>query len=410
VSGSPHFDWRRDDARTNRTTAWLVASAAATVAAAAIAFSLRPSDSLPIYLPVARSLAQGAVPSGFVPAGYPIFLCIVHRLLSTWAGPMDWTAAIVLGHGCLVVVTAAITVRAIYRLGGRLSWGTSALVGLLVAVMLLRTVTRADDNALAVPLTLACFVWLLSPRMHPASYATTGACLGALILVRPNMAVVVLPIAWIMLTKQRPGGLTGIVATATLVSMFLPGAYGYRVPFIPENGAYNAFVGNNPFVRDAVLNDGNPESSLGLALAYFELPSAPPQAFWWQRQRPVSDAVLRDTAVRWAVSHPAAWVGALAYKTYCLVLPPPASNTAARVLNIVLLMIPAAGLAAVLYGRRQRRVARSEVAMLWAFCLLFCGPLVLFVSPARLRLPLDLCLVVAGLAAATRPSSHAQGQ
>jgi hypothetical protein len=373
-----------------------------------VAFTVHASDSLPIYLPVATSLARGVTPSAFVPAGYPIFLSLVHRALSAWTDPVDWATTIVFAHSCLVVATAGLAVRGVYRLGGRLSWAMSVLFGLLVAAMLVRAVTRPDDNALAAPLTLACFVWLLSPRMRPASYVAVGCCLGALVLVRPNMAVVVLPVAWIMLTRHRVGGLIGIAGVAVLISMFLPGLYGYAVPFLPKNGAYNLFVGNNPFVRDAVLSDGNPESSLGPALAYFDLPSAPPQAFWWQHDRPVSDAVLRNTAIRWAVSHPVAWAQTLAYKAYCLLMPPPARNASAAALNVALLTIPVLGLGAVLRGRRHATVSRSDVVVLWMFCLLFCGPLVLFVSPARLRVPLDLCIAVVGLAAGTRSADYGQ--
>jgi hypothetical protein len=406
----PLAERRVPDAGTARTTACLVAGATAAGAALVLAFSVRSSDSLPIYLPVAKSLARGMVPSAFVPPGYPIFLSIVHRGLAAWTSPADWATTIVLGHACLLVLTAALVICAVYRLGGRLSWAAAALVGLLVSVMLARTTTRPDDNALAVPLTLACFVWLLSPRLRPASYVALGGCLGALALVRPNMAIVLLPVAWVALTRRRVGGLAGIVSTAALVAMFLPGLYGYAVPFLPKNGAYNLFVGNNPFVRDAVLHDGNPESSLGPALAYFHLASAPPQEFWWKHDRPVSDAILRETAIRWAASHPVAWVQTLAYKTYCLLTPPPARHVLASALNGALLAIPAIGLVAVLFGRRRGTMARSDVVMIWTFCLLFCGPLVLFVSPARLRLPLDLCIAVAGVAALTRQPASTQCQ
>lgn len=390
--------------------ACLTAGAAAAAAAAVVVAAVPGNDSLPIYLPVARLLAQGVAPSPFVPAGYPMFLSAVHAVIAGSLGAAGWDATIAIGHGVLLVATACLAAAAVYRLGGRLSRVESAVVGLLVSVMLLRTLTRADDNALAVPLTLACFVWLLSPGARAVTDVLIGGCLGGLVLVRPNLAVLVLPLAWVALRQRRPIGLAAIAGTAGLLSLFLPGLYGYAVPHLPQNGAYNLFVGNNPFVKDAVVVDRNPESSLGPALAYFRLPPAAPQAFWWEPRRPVADAVLRGAAIRWAVSHPAAWAQALLYKAYCLVAPPPARRAPARVLNVVLLLVPAAGVCAILYGQRRGRVTRSEAATLCTFGLLFCGPLVLFVSPARLRLPLDVCVVVMAWAAMTRrPRSDPAG-
>ena len=132
-----------------------------------------------------------------------------------------------------------------------------------------------DTNATTAMLLLLCAALLAVLRhgLTPARAAVTGILWGLSINVRPNFPALILPIAlafWLApvaahrtRTMLISGTLTIAVAAMAVasVSMLVHGAF-----YIPQNGPYDLYAGDNAFTQRALLDNLNAEYSIYPAL------------------------------------------------------------------------------------------------------------------------------------------------
>jgi 4-amino-4-deoxy-L-arabinose transferase-like glycosyltransferase len=237
--------------------------------------------------------SSGHISSSFTPCGYPGLLGLGVRI-----GGIQAVIAI------QVLLYVGI-VAAIYRILRLLALDrTPALIGASVLGFhpeLVISIKKVwDTNITTVFLLLLCAILLAVLRrgLTPTRALLAGIVWGLSINVRPNFPVLILPIAfafWFapvrgnrIRTLLTNGTLTlaAAVLAVIVVSVVVHGAL-----YIPQNGPYNFYAGDNAFTQRALLDSLNAEPSI--------YPSLLAEGF--SRQVNVYDSGLRPYYVQHAL-------------------------------------------------------------------------------------------------------------
>ena len=210
-----------------------------------------PAEPFHYYLSAAQEfLATGRI-TDFHSVGYSLLIAAALRV-------GDMTGVMVL-HA-LILVSTSVMAAALMRLVDDRPW-ISALAGLAVALnpILVVNVTKISDNNLAtLLLVLIAFVLvrardraLRSPAIIPITLL-----FAAVLLVRPNMALLFLPILWF--SRRQIAAIAGAAAIAMSINAWTTGHWRLSDPFYI---AYAFSNGNNPHAFETVGGGVSAEST-----------------------------------------------------------------------------------------------------------------------------------------------------
>lgn len=371
------------------------------LAAIAVA-AFRPLEmTMPPYLELAGQLRAGPWPASFEPLGYPWLIALVPvNSLSAAAKTLHVFAYVAL----VIVVLRFAGDRPSLPMLAAVSW-------ILFNPYVLVNIARLDDNNLNVPIALSLFLIMRIRVVRATSGLVAGAVLGAWTFIRPNIAS--LGLALVCANRRPPGSeraphavgfVTAVAAAAAVYASWSLIATG-RPAFVPSNGPYNLFAGNNPSTIEAIVSNYNAEVSLPSGLAWCGLS---PEA------RDATDADFLRCTARFIVDSPWQAVQTTIVKTYNLMWRPNLrlANTWFQYTVQFALLLPAWSwwTASALVLIRRRSVLDPAATV---FVVAFALPYVLTNSEPRFRLPLDaiyclsLATTLAGRAGMTAQARHA---
>ena len=341
----------------------------------------------------------GHISSVFTPCGYPAFLGIALRGGGT-AGVV--TAQFALYVAILLSVYQILRLLAIDRSQAAIA---AALLGFHPEVVI--NIKKIwDTNITAVFLLLLCAALLTMMRkgLTPVRTAILGVLWGSSMSVRPNFPAMILPIVFALWfaagrthrvrTLCLHAGLTLAIAGVTLaaVNIAAHGAF-----FLPENGPYNLYAGDNAFTAQALLVNLNAEPSIYPSLMANGFgpnvdvynPGLRPyyvhQAFLFIRQQPLGALKL------------------LALKLVTLLRPDtkiyPLASLGGFVKGILALAIPFWLLSLLVFRSRPWETGDWLFVM---FAVAYVVPFLLTNSDPRFRIPLDILLLTHALSRAAR--------
>jgi hypothetical protein len=206
----------------------------------------------------------GHISSIFTPCGYPALLGLGLR-----AGGKTGIVAIQLFLYALIVATIYGILR-LLRADRTIALMGAGVLGLHPELVI--SIKKIwDTNITTALLLLLCGVLLAVLRygLTPIRAALTGILWGLSINVRPNFPALILPIAfafWLApVHSNRPrtllvsGAVTlfGAGLAVALVSIFVHGSF-----YVPQNGPYNFYAGDNSYTEMALVLALNAEPSI----------------------------------------------------------------------------------------------------------------------------------------------------
>ena len=334
--------------------------------------------------------SSGHIRTVFTPCGYPALLGLALR-----AGSNAGVVAMQL----LIYVSALIAVYLVLRLLA-LDRTTaaigSALLGLHPDVVI--SIKKVwDTNITTVLLLLLCasLLAVVRKRLTPARATMTGILWGLSINVRPNFPAMILPIAFAFWVAPLPGNriralfmngtlaLLGAAVTVFAVSTVVHGSF-----YIPQNGPYNLYAGDNAFTERALLANLNAEPSI--------YPSLLANGFGPAVN--VYDPTLRpyyvDHALLFLQQHPLTALKLVWLKLVTLLRPDskiyPLDSLGGVVKSLLALAIP---LWLLVLFRLRRYPWGVEDWLFVIFAVAYVTPFLLTNSDPRFRIPLDLLLL-----------------
>lgn len=159
-----------------------------------------------------------------------------------------------------ILLGAAVTAVLLMRRVDSRPW-LGAVAGLAVALnpILVANVTKISDNNLATLLLLLLVLVVLHARDRASSIGAmfqTTLLFAAVLLVRPNMALLFLPILWFSI--RRSAAVLAAVAIAMTVNAWSTGHWRVSDPFYV---AYAFSNGNNPHALETVRSGVSAEST-----------------------------------------------------------------------------------------------------------------------------------------------------
>ncbi len=335
-------------------------------------------------------VSSGHIRTVFTPCGYPALLGLALR-----AGGNAGVVAMQL----LIYVSTLIAVYLVLRLLA-LDRTTAAIGGALLGfhpdvVISIKKVW--DTNITTVLLMLLCVSLLAVVRkgLTPARAIVTGILWGLSINVRPNFPAMILPIAFAFWVAPLPGhrvrawfmnvaiALLGAAVTVFVVSTVVHGSF-----YIPQNGPYNLYAGDNAFTERALLANLNAEPSIYPSLL----------ANGFGPQVDVYDPTLRpyyvDHALLFVRHHPLNALKLVLVKLVTLLRPDtkiyPLGSLGGLVKSLLALAIPLWLL--VLFVLRRCPWGMEDWLFV-IFAVAYITPFLLTNSDPRFRIPLDLLLL-----------------
>ena len=255
---------------------------------------------------------------------------------------------------------------------------------------LLASIPKLWDTELATLLLLAFTALCLSLEARkPALLACLGVVWGIGLSVRPNFALLILPLGYaVRLAYVRSTGalLRGLaVGCLALATVSVADTIAHGSLYFPQNGPYNLFAGANPYTRHALLTALNAEPSIGPGMADHGYPAIASYSL-----------ELRLTYTRFALgyiaSHPLQWLGLAVVKLATLLRPDtkihPLDTGAGMVRLLTSLSFPAWLL--LLAGARPLRPADRLILLVVVGYVL---PFLLTNADPRFCVPLDALLL-----------------
>jgi hypothetical protein len=354
--------------------------------AAVVGFSHPLEQTYPAHRELAAQLRAGEAPSDFTPLGYAWLIA----LLPIDSLDLAAQALHVVCYGALVAVVCTWLVR---TRQSQAALAIAASSWILFNPYVMVNLHRMTDTNVTMVAIVALFV-LAQLAAGPAgatplACAAAGALLAGLMFVRPNaitLSAALVFAAWPrhdastaaprLLAPVAMGGVA-CVATYVILSLVVAG----ELLFIPRNGAYNVFAGNNPAAYSAI------------ALHYNAEPSLPEGLAWCGVDRPiagVAEQQLSECARRFARAMPLEAVRVTAFKVYNLLWRPNLrlAESSMDVAVQYAMVMPAVvwSLSSVAVFIRLRRIMDPLAT---AFVAAFTLPFALGNSDPRFRLALD---------------------
>ena len=243
------------------------------IVAALLALVIRNREPLsvpmPEYLADARQwspntgMSFGGITDTFTPLAYPLFIAPALHL----AGPQAITTL----QAALYLATVAVAFLLLTQLGVSPRLAALGSLPILFYPEFFESITKIWDVGLSAFLFLllayAC-LYLQRHGTNPKRAILLGIIFAAGLFCRPNFAVLA-PVLLYALLTSRPRPKTpkilatlGVTTLTTILLYSLLGIAAHGKPFLPTNGPYNLYVGNNPYAAQAFLQKLNGEPSL----------------------------------------------------------------------------------------------------------------------------------------------------
>jgi 4-amino-4-deoxy-L-arabinose transferase-like glycosyltransferase len=348
----------------------------------------------------------GHVASTFTPDTYPYLAGIAYRSHGIPGFLLEQAAVYLLLAASLLWLLRTLIGASATTYGPR-----AAIVGTLVICLdpdLLSSIPKVWDTGLTSLLLIAFagLCLLAARRASPGALLGLATVWGIGVSVRPNFALLFVPILYLLaLSRERAWLLKLAAVVVWAAAIFLTiNRIAHGSFYIAQNGPYNFFAGANAYTQTALLRTFNAESSIPPALAAFGVHSS----YYY-------DLALRPVYMHYALvflrSHPLQWLWLGCIKLMTLLRPDTKTHpifTPGWVIKVfTALCVPVwlGTLAAV--RNRMRRLERQDKLML-ILVASYVLPFLLTNADPRFRTPLDvLVLAHAASLIARRPGRHA---
>jgi hypothetical protein len=216
------------------------------------------------WLDAQQFAASGQIRSAFTPCGYPALLGLGLR----FAGNAGVLAAQLLPY-----VLISVAIYLILRLLALSRSAALAGAGLLALDpdLVIDIKKIWDTNITTALLLLVCAALLVVMRrgLTPARAAVTGILWGLSMTVRPNFPALILPIAFAFWFAPIHADRVKTLFTSTTIALFGAALVVIAINtvvhghfYIPQNGPYNFYAGDNAFTERALLANLNAEPSI----------------------------------------------------------------------------------------------------------------------------------------------------
>jgi len=278
-----------------------------------VPLSFPEGDFVMNVLSVART---GHVASTFTPDTYPYLAGIAYRTHGITGFLLEQAAVYLLLAASLLWLLRALIGAPATTYAAR-----AALLGTLVICLdpdLLSSIPKVWDTGLT-SLLLIAFAGLClqaARRASPSALFCLATVWGIGVSVRPNFALLLLPILYLLALsheKSRLLKLAGVVLWAAAISLGI-NRLAHGSFYVAQNGPYNFFAGANAYTEAALLRSFNAESSIQPALAAFGVHSSD---YYDLALRPV----YMHLALAFLRSHPLQWLGLGCIKLMTLLRP-----------------------------------------------------------------------------------------
>ena len=208
--------------------------------------------------------ASGHISYIFTPCGYPALVGLGIRL-GGGAGPVVTQLLIY-----ALIIFTVYTVLRLLKLNKTLAALGACLLGFHPDLVV--NVKKIWDTDITVALLMLLFGAVIAVTLRgltPTRAVVIGLLWGLGISVRPNFSTLFAPIAFAFCVAPTGGNrikarltgcvlsLTGAISAVAVVCFLVHGSF-----YIPQNGPYNLYAGNNPFTEQALLNSLNAEPSI----------------------------------------------------------------------------------------------------------------------------------------------------
>ncbi len=364
-----------------------------------IEFSQPTVDALYHHL-IAKSIAAGALtsPEPFFRAPfYNYFLGFIYWITSDSIGAARFIQLLI--GTSTAPLTFVIAREAIDR---RAAFIASLLVLLCQDIVYFEAELLLESILITlILLSIYCLLRYLKHRKWTA-LILSGLFAGLSIITRPNAAVLLLPLLWLIWREGRelPGKNWGSAALAlvltTLVPVGLVLAHNLTRPqpafTIATQGGINFYIGNSKHADgvSAVM-----PGKLGFNWQYDDIAYAAEQAEGRKLNPSAVSSYYYSQALHDIAANPVRWIGLLVKKTYLFFSGADISNNrdltyfksrffVFKILPIGMWLLAPFGLAAFIFWKGMSRRARA----LLMFVVLYAGTFILFFVNSRFRLPL----------------------
>jgi hypothetical protein len=212
----------------------------------------------------AQFATTGHIGSAFTPCGYPALLGLGFRA----DGESGVVTIQLLLYG--VIVGAIYTILRLLGVDCTMAMTGAGVLGLHPELVIsIKKIWDTNITTLFLLLLCAALLVVLRHGLTPMRAAVTGILWGLSINVRPNFPALILPVAFAFWfapvygnrakTLLVSGAVTlfGAAFAVVLVSILVHGSF-----YVPQNGPYNFYAGNNAFTERALLISLNAEPSI----------------------------------------------------------------------------------------------------------------------------------------------------
>ncbi len=341
-------------------------------------------------------LRFGYVPSAFLPDFYPYLSALVYKPFGP-SGVVAMQAGMYLGVAACVFLT-------LRRVTGEDAGSALGAGAILLDPDLLSSIPKLWDTEMTVLLLLALIALSLALRERDwVAPVSVGLVWGLSLSVRPNFAVLALPIGYgLFLAYGRRavlrGALVGALAFGTLAAANTA-AHGSF--YLPQNGPYNLFAGANGHSEEALLALYNGEPSIPEAMHEDGYPGL---KFYELRYKPV----FTRLAFGFMAAHPLQWLWLDVVKLGTLLRPDTKAHPLFSAPGLVKLLTSLSmplWLGLLLASRPLRQVDKLFVLFAAAYVL----PFVLTNADPRFRPALDVLVLTHGAALVLRRLERGRG-
>ena len=208
--------------------------------------------------------SSGHISSSFTPCGYPGLLGLGVRIGGI---PAVVTIQVLLYAGIIAAIYRILRLLALDRIPALIA---ASLLGFHPELVI--SIKKVwDTNITAVFLMLLCAILLavLQRGLTPTRALLAGVVWGLSINVRPNFPALILPIAFAFWFAPVDGNqirtrLTGATLTlsAAALAVIIVSVLVHGGLYVPQNGPYNFYAGDNAFTQRALLDSLNAEPSI----------------------------------------------------------------------------------------------------------------------------------------------------
>ncbi len=325
-------------------------------------------------------LATGHVTSTFLPGGYPQLA----GLFFAKAGP----SGVVGLQALLYCAVAAVLYLTLRETTGKPVAAALAAFVLSVDPDLLASIPKLWDTEISVLFVsgLAYLCLRLRDRERWTPWLL-GATWGLSLSVRPNLALMALPIAYAVAVFSNPHR-ARVAATVLVLAVAVLAATNTVVHgsfYLPQNGPYNFFAGANPYTVRALLDHFNAEPSLPQAMADHGI-------FVTDWYTLAYNADYTRFALQFLAAHPLEWLWIGVVKLFTLLRPDTKAHALLSAFGLSKLLTALATpvwLVVLLTVRRFESIDRLMLIAIGAYIL----PFLLTDADPRFRVPLDVLVL-----------------